>query len=82
MSAKEQAKRPFELKLDDETKIATMTMALPGGVNLIDARFIDALNVEEDRHNQRSGVRAVERLLPTLEPTGDAEWLAAKVPQQ
>jgi FAD/FMN-containing dehydrogenase/Fe-S oxidoreductase len=45
------------------------------------ARFIDQLNVAEDRHNQAAAVEAVRALLPTLQPIGDAEWLEAKMPR-
>ena len=45
------------------------------------ARFVDDLNVAEDRHNQTAAVEAVSELLPTLQPIGDAEWLEAKMPR-
>ncbi len=68
------AKRTNAFKLNED-------IVLPLAALAEFARFVDELNVEEDRHNRVAAAEAVRELLPTLRPMGDAEWLEAKMPR-
>ncbi|WP_310601393.1 DUF3683 domain-containing protein [Desulfobulbus sp.] len=45
------------------------------------ARFVDAVNLEEDRYNQQNAVHEILAYLQIAEPVEDPDWLEAKIPK-
>jgi FAD/FMN-containing dehydrogenase/Fe-S oxidoreductase len=44
------------------------------------ARFVEGMNVHEERHSQETFVRRVETFLRSAPPQEDAQWLPSKIP--